>query len=81
VKLTIIVYGVGIIIVSSLIYYVIQPGIDNCNSMAGIVSTYTSQDYATGCHTLLNLRIGSLTTGLIGAGILVYGIIKKPKIN
>ncbi len=68
-------------IVSALLHYVVQPGIDNCNSMAGIVSTYTSQDYSTGCQTLFDIRIGSLASGFAGAGIVILGIIRKPKIS
>ncbi len=78
-KITIISYGIAIIIFSALIHYVIQTGIENCNSMTGIVSTYTSQDYATGCHTLSIIQIGSIITGLAGAGVVIWGIIKKPK--
>lgn len=80
-KVTVVAYGIAIMIFSALIHYVVQPGITNCNSMAGIVSTYTSQDYATGCHTLLNIQIGSLVTGLAGAGVVIYGIIRKTKMK
>ena len=78
-KITIVSYGIAIIIFSALVYYVVQAGITNCNSMAGIVSTYTSQDYAKGCSTLSNIQIGSIITGLGGVGIAICGIIKKPK--
>jgi len=80
-KLRIIVYGIAMTIVSALLHYVVQAGIDNCNSMAGIVSTYTSQDYATGCHTLLYVQISSLISGIAGAGIVILGIFKKQKIK
>ena len=78
-RVTIISYGIAVIIFSVLIHYVVQPGITNCNSMAGIVSTYTSQDYSIGCHTLLNIQIGSILTGFVGVGIAIWGSIKKPK--
>jgi hypothetical protein len=80
-KVTTVAYGIAIMIFSALIHYVVQAGITNCNSMAGIVSTYTSQDYATGCHALLNIQIGSLVTGLAGAGVVICGIIRKPKMK
>jgi len=80
-KLTTIAYGIGIVIISTLIHYATQSGIDNCNSMAGIVSTYTSQDYSTGCHTLSIIQIGSLVTVLAGTGIVISGIIIKQKIK
>jgi hypothetical protein len=80
-KLTTIVYGIGIMIVSILIHYAIQPGIDNCNSMAGIVTTYTSQDYSIGCHVLLNIQVGSLASGIVGAGVVIWGILRKAKIK
>ncbi|MGI0072346.1 MAG: hypothetical protein ACREA3_00845 [Nitrosotalea sp.] len=78
-KVTTVAYGVAIVIFSALVHYVVQAGINNCNSMAGIVSTYTSQDYATGCHTLLNVQVGSLISGLSGAGVVIWGIIRKSK--
>jgi formate/nitrite transporter FocA (FNT family) len=78
-KVITVVHGVAIMIFSALVHYVIQAGIANCNSMAGIVSTYTSQDYATGCQTLLNVQMGSLISGIVGAGVVIWGIIRKPK--
>lgn len=80
-KLTTVSYGIAIAIVSALLHYAVQAGIDNCNSMAGIVSTYTSQDYATGCHTLLYIQVGSLISGIAGAGVVILGIFKKPKMK
>lgn len=68
-------------IISSIIHYLTKPGIDNCDSMGGIVSTYTSQDYAMGCQILSNIQTVSLITGVIGAGIIVFGILRKPKIK
>lgn len=68
-------------IISSIIHYLVKPGIDNCNSMGGIVSTYTSQDYAIGCQILSNIQNMSIITGIIGAGIIVFGILQKPKIK
>jgi hypothetical protein len=78
-KVTTVAYGVAIMIFSVLVHYTVQAGISNCNSMAGIVSTYTSQDYATGCQTLLNIQIGSLISGFGGAGVVIWEIIRKPK--
>jgi hypothetical protein len=80
-KLTIIAYGIAIMIVSALFHYVVQPGIDHCNLMTGIVSTYTSKDYATGCHTLLNIQVGALVSGVGGAGVVIWGIIRKSKMK
>jgi hypothetical protein len=80
-KLTTVVYGIAIMIISAILHYSVQSGIDNCNSMAGIVSTYTSNDYGIGCHTLLYIQGGSLISGLAGVGIAIYGIVGKPKIK
>lgn len=66
-------------IISSIIHYLVKPGIDNCNSMSGIVSTYTSQDYAIGCQILSNIQTISIVTGIFGAGVIVFGILRKPK--
>lgn len=66
-------------IISAIINYLVKPGIDNCNSMNGIVSTYTSQDYSTGCQILSNIQTISIVTGIIGAGVIVFGILRKPK--
>jgi hypothetical protein len=66
-------------IISSIIHYLVKPGIDNCNSMVGIVSTYTSHDYAIGCQILSNIQTISVITGIMGAGIIVFGILQKPK--
>jgi hypothetical protein len=65
-KITTISYGGAIMIISSIIHYLAKPGIDNCGSMAGIVSTYTSQDYAIGCQILSNIQTMSVVTGIIG---------------
>ena len=78
-KITTIAYGIAIMIFSALIHYVVQAGVANCNSMAGIVTTYTSQDYATGCNTLSIIQISSIVTGLVGSGIVIWGIIRKQK--
>ena len=78
-RITIVSYGIAIIIFSALVNYVVHAGVVNCNSMAGLVSTYTSQDFATGCHTLMNIQIGTIVAGIVGAGISICGIIKKPK--
>ena len=80
-KIITISYGVAIMIISSIIHYLTKPGIDNCNSMEGIVSTYTSQDYATGCQILLNIQTISIVTIAIGAGVIIFGILQKPKIK
>lgn len=80
-RIATIAYGIGIMVVSAILHYVVQPGIDNCNSMAGIVSTYTSQDYSIGCHTLSNIQIGSLASGFGGIGIVICGVIRKSKIR
>lgn len=66
-------------IISSIVHYLVKPGIDNCNSMGGIVSTYTSQDYAIGCQILSNIQTTSAIIGILGAGIIVFGILRKPK--
>ncbi len=68
-------------ILSSVIHYLTNPGIENCNSMNGVVSTYTSQDYALGCQILSNIQTISIVTGIIGAGVIVFGILRKPKIK
>ena len=78
-KIVTISYGVAIMIVSAIIHYMVKPGIDNCGSMGGIVSTYTSQDYAVGCQILSNIQTISIVTGIIGAGVIVFGILRKPK--
>jgi len=80
-KIITIAYGIAIMIFSALIHYVVQAGVTNCNSMEGIVTAYTSQDYATGCHTLLIIQISSIVTGLAGSGIVIWGIIRKQKMN
>ena len=80
-KITTISYGIAIMICSALIHYVVQAGVTNCNSMEGIVTAYTSHDYATGCHTLSIIQISSIVTGLIGSGIVIWGIIRKQKMN
>jgi hypothetical protein len=72
-------YGIAIMIISAIIHYLVKPGIDSCNSMVGIVSTYTSHDYATGCQILSNIQTISAITGIIGAGVIVFGILQKPK--
>ncbi|MGI0101015.1 MAG: hypothetical protein ACREA7_00280 [Nitrosotalea sp.] len=78
-KIITISYGVAIVVISLIIRYVVKPGIDNCGSMGGIVSTYTSQDYATGCQILSNIQTMSIVTGIIGTGIIVFGILRKTK--
>jgi len=80
-KITTIAYGIAIMIFSALIHYAVQAGVTHCNSMEGIVTAYTSQDYATGCHMLSIIQISSIVTGLVGAGIVVWGIIRKQKMN
>ena len=80
-KITTIAYGIAIMIFSTLIHYVVQAGITNCNSMEGVVTSYTSQDYATGCHTLSIIQISSIVTGLVGSGVVILGIIRKQKMN
>ena len=80
-KITTIAYGIAIMIFSALIHYVVQAGVNNCNSMEGIVTSYTSQDYATGCHTLSIIQISSIVAGLVAAGIVIWGIIRKQKMN
>lgn len=66
-------YGIGIVILSAIIYYVIQPGIHNCNSMEGTVSSYISKDYAAGCKNLDYLQLGSLMSVTVGIGLVVFG--------
>lgn len=80
-KIITISYGIAIMIISSIIHYLTKPGIDNCNSMGGIVSTYTSQDYAVGCQILSNIQTISIVTITIGAGVIIFGILQKPKIK
>jgi len=78
-KIITISYGIAIMIISSIVHYLVKPGIDNCNSMDGIVSTYTSQDYAVGCQILSNIQTISIVIGILGAGFIVFGILRKPK--
>ena len=80
-KIMTIAYGIAIMVFSTLIHYVVQAGVTNCNSMEGIVTAYTSQDYATGCHILSIIQISSIVMGLVGSGIVIWGIIRKQKMN
>ena len=80
-KITIIAYGIAIMIISALVHYAVQAGVNSCNSMEGIVKEYTSQDYVTGCHTLTYIQIGSIVFGLVGAAVIIFGIIRKQKTN
>ncbi len=78
-KVTTISYGAAITVVSAIIQYLAKPGIENCNSMAGIVSTYTSHDYSLGCQILSNIQIGTIVTEIIGLVIIVFGVFSKSK--
>jgi hypothetical protein len=81
VKFTTISYGIAIIVISAMIYYIIQPGIHNCNSMAGIVSGYISKDYAIGCQNLSYLQLGSMTSGIVGMGLVIFGLFTRRRKN
>ncbi|MGI0047636.1 MAG: hypothetical protein ACREBB_10695 [Nitrosotalea sp.] len=72
-------YGIAIVIISAIMHYLAQPGIESCNSMSGIVLSYTSQDYSEGCQILSNIQTGSMFTGIIGAAVIIFGILQKPK--
>lgn len=80
-KIVTVSYGSAIIIISAIIQYLAQPGIENCNSMAGIVSTYTSKDYSLGCQLLSNMHTGTIVAEIIGIAIVVFGVFSKPKIK
>jgi len=80
-KITTIAYGIAIVIFSSLIHYVVQAGVTNCNSTEGVVTAYISKDYAIGCNTLSSIQMGSIVMGFVGAGVIMWGIIRKQKMN
>ena len=80
-KLPTISYGSAILIVSAIIQYMGKPGIENCNSMVGGITMYTSHDYSLGCQILSNIQIGTIVTEIIGAIIITIGIFSKPKIK
>ncbi|MDE1726779.1 MAG: hypothetical protein KGH89_05885 [Thaumarchaeota archaeon] len=80
-KITTISYGIAIIVISSIMYYLTRPGIENCDSMTGIVSTYTSQDYAVGCQILTSIQTCTIIIGIAGIGIAVFGILRRSKIK
>ncbi len=80
-KITTISYGIAIIIISAIIHYLTLAGIANCNSMSGIVSTYTSKDYALGCEILSNTKIGAIAGEVSGVVLIILGIFQKPKIK
>lgn len=66
-------------IISALLQYLTIPGIENCNSMVGIVSTYTSKDYLQGCHLLSAIKTVAISGELAGVGFAVFGVVRKPK--
>lgn len=78
-RINIIGYGVAVIIISALVHYLVMPGIENCNSMSGIVSTYTSKDYSAGCQILSNTKIGAIVSEVGGVAIAVYGVLRRSK--
>ena len=78
-RITTISYGAAVIIISAIIHYLTIPGIENCNTMSGIVSSYTSNDYLAGCHLLSNMQFGALVTEVIGAAIAIFGVLQKSK--
>lgn len=80
-RLPIISYGSAIIIISIVIQYLAKPGIENCNSMVGGVTMYTSPDYSLGCHILSNIQIGTIITEIIGMIVILAGVFSKPKIR
>ncbi len=80
-KISTISYGVGMAIIAATLHYAVIPGIENCNSMAGIVSTYTSEDFSLGCGLLSNLQVVAIAFEASGAGIAIFGLIQKPKIK
>lgn len=72
-------YGIAILIIAGILHYLTVPGIESCNSMAGIVSTYTSQDYAQGCKILSDIQVAAMGLEMTGAGIAIFGIVRKSK--
>ncbi|MDE1765466.1 MAG: hypothetical protein KGI27_04220 [Thaumarchaeota archaeon] len=80
-KIVTVSYGSAIVIISAIIQYLAQTGIENCNSMAGIVSTYTSKDYSLGCQLLSNVHAGTIIAEIAGMAIVIFGILSKPKIR
>lgn len=80
-KLPTVSYGSAILIVSAIIQYMAKPGIENCNSMVGGITMYTSHDYSLGCQILSNIQTGTIVTEIIGVIIVTIGIFSKPKIK
>ncbi|HJU13869.1 MAG TPA: hypothetical protein VJ792_05375 [Candidatus Nitrosotalea sp.] len=78
-KVTIISYGIAILIIAALVHYLTLAGIESCNSMTGIVSTYTSKDYAQGCRILSNIQTAAIGFEVAGSGIAIFGIIRRSK--
>lgn len=78
-RLTTISYGMAILIISAIIHYLVIPGIENCNTMGGIVSSYTSKDYSAGCRILSQTQIGSIVGEIAGIAVAAYGVLRKSK--
>lgn len=79
-RLPIISYGPAILIISIVIQYLAKPGIENCNSMVGSVTMYTSSDYSLGCHILSTTQTGTIITEIMGVIVILAGVFSKPKI-
>lgn len=80
-KVTTISYGIAVVIFAAILHYMVIPGIENCNSMSGIVSTYTSKDFSVGCHLLSTLQVVAMAFEAGGAGVVIIGVIQKAKIK
>jgi len=78
-KITTLSYGIAIMIIAAIFHYLALPGIENCNSMGGIVSTYTSKDYSLGCQMLSNVKTGAIAGEIVGVAIAIFGMLQKPK--
>ena len=78
-RLPIIAYGAAFLIISAIIHYLVVPGVENCSSMTGIVTAYTSKDYSLGCQILSNIQTGAFTGEIVGIAVIALGIILKGK--
>ncbi|MDE1861881.1 MAG: hypothetical protein KGI33_03105 [Thaumarchaeota archaeon] len=79
-RFTIMSYGGAILIISAIMHYLVVPGLENCSSMTGIVSTYMSKDYSLGCRILSDIQIGVVAGEIAGAAIIAVGLLLKPRI-
>lgn len=78
-KIILVAYGVTIIIFSVIMFYMVEPGVHNCKSTGGLISSYMSKDYAEGCQNLSYIQFGTYAFDLIGVAIIVFGILGKSK--